>query len=120
VRIIIADDQKHTRSGLRALLSASLKAPSIWEAKNGLEAEHLAAELSPDVILMDLRMPELDGLEATRRIKSRNQAIGIIILSLDGSRGADALAAGADAFVGKGENPDRLLAAIAALPRQGA
>ena len=120
MRIIIADDQKHARSGLRALLAASLPAPSIWEARNGLEAERLAAEVSPDVILMDLNMPQLDGLEATRRIKGRNPAIGIIVLSLDGSKGQEAIAAGADGFVAKGENTDKLLAAIARLPRPGA
>jgi two-component system, NarL family, nitrate/nitrite response regulator NarL len=120
LRIIIADDQKHARNGLRALLLASLQAPAIWEAKNGLEAERLAEEVSPDVILMDLNMPQLNGLEATRRIKSRTPAVRIIVLSLDGSKGLAALAAGADNFFSKGENPDRLLAVIAPLPRQDA
>ncbi len=115
MRIIIADDQKHARSGLRALLSASLPSPMIWEAANGIEAERLAAEVAPDVILMDVRMPGLDGLAATRRIKSRHPRVKIIVISLDASSGAEAIAAGADGFIAKGEDPDRLLGTLASL-----
>ncbi len=115
VRIIIADDQKHARSGLRALLSASLAAPEIWEASTGREAERLAEEVNPHLILMDLRMPVMDGLAATRLIKSRQPRIRIIVLSLQESGEGDAIAAGADAFVSKGESPDRLLSAVSAL-----
>jgi DNA-binding NarL/FixJ family response regulator len=115
VRILIADDQKHSRSGLKALLSASLPHPEIWEAANGLEAERIAQEVLPDLILMDVRMPELDGIAATRRIKSRLPAIKIVVLSLHTASARDALAAGADAFVSKGESPESLLGAVASL-----
>ena len=118
LKIIIADDQKHTRSGLRAVLSASLDAPEIWEAATGLEAECLAGEVHPDLILMDIRMPGLDGLSATRRIKSRHPEIRIIVLSLHASCAREALAAGADEFVSKGENPQHLLDAVTRLAVQ--
>lgn len=120
VRIIIADDQKHTRNGLKAVLSACLKGPEIWEATTGLEAERLADEVHPHLILMDIRMPGLDGLSATRRIKSRHPEIKILVLSLRHEGSQEAKAAGADAFVSKGESPERLLAAVAELanPRQ--
>jgi DNA-binding NarL/FixJ family response regulator len=115
VRIIIADDQKHARSGLKALLSASLPGAQIWEAATGLEAERLAAEVSPQLILMDVRMPELDGLSATRSIKSRQPEVKILVLSLHEDCAQEAMAAGADAFVSKGESPEELLAAVTAL-----
>jgi DNA-binding NarL/FixJ family response regulator len=114
VRIIIADDQKHARSGLKALLSASLPGSEIWEAATGLEAERLAEEVRPQLILMDIRMPELDGLSATRRIKSRQPEIKILVLSLHDC-GEEARTSGADAFVSKGESPEQLLAAVMAL-----
>jgi DNA-binding NarL/FixJ family response regulator len=115
VRIIIADDQKHARSGLKALLSASLPGAEIWEAATGLEADLLAEEVRPHLILMDIRMPELDGLSATRRIKSRQPEIKILVLSLHDSSSEEAMTAGADAFVSKGESPEHLLGAVTAL-----
>jgi DNA-binding NarL/FixJ family response regulator len=115
VRIIIADDQKHARSGLKALLSASLPGSQFWEAATGLEAERLAAEVRPQLILMDIRMPELDGLSATRRIKSRQPEIKILVLSLHEGCAEEAMNAGADAFVSKGESPEQLLGAVTAL-----
>ena len=115
MRIIIADDQKHTRNGLKAVLSASLPGPQIWEALTGLDAERLAEEIRPHLIVMDIRMPEADGLSATRQIKARHPEIRIVVLSLHTDREQDALAAGADAFVSKGESPRRLLQTIAAL-----
>ena len=115
MRIIIADDQKHARSGLRALLRASLAAPEIWEASNGTEAARLADEVRPDLVLMDMRMPELDGLGATRLIKERHPGVPVIVLSMQTTGGSDALAAGADAFVSKGDGADRLLGLVMAL-----
>jgi two-component system response regulator AlgR len=109
VKIIIADDQKHARSGLRALLSVSLPAPEIWEARTGREAASLADEVQPDLVLMDVRMPDMDGLHATRLIKEGHPGMRIIVLSLHAAASADAFAAGADAFVGKGEGTERLL-----------
>ncbi|HVO37495.1 MAG TPA: response regulator transcription factor [Spirochaetia bacterium] len=118
MRIIIADDQKHTRAGLRAILSASLPDPEIWEAATGLEAERLAEEVHPHLILMDIRMPELDGLSATQHIKSRHPEIKILVLSLHARCELAARAAGADAFVCKGEDPAHLLDAVTRLAVQ--
>jgi DNA-binding NarL/FixJ family response regulator len=113
LKILIADDQKHARSGLQALLRASMANPEIWEATNGREAQELAAEHRPDLVLMDIRMPEVDGLAATRWIKARVPMVKILVLSLQESSSAEARAAGADGFVSKCETPGTLLAHIA-------
>jgi DNA-binding NarL/FixJ family response regulator len=113
VRIIIADDQRHARSGLRALLRAALPSPEIWEAVNGTEAVRLAGEIVPDAVLLDVRMPGMDGLEAARCIRQALPRTRIIVLSLNERYADAALAAGADAFVGKGEDPGRLIGLLA-------
>ncbi len=113
LKILIADDQKHARSGLRALLRASMANPEIWEATSGREAQELAVEHRPDLVLMDIRMPEVDGLAATRWIKARAPLVKILVLSLQESASAEARAAGADGFVSKCETPETLLARIA-------
>ncbi len=115
MRIVIADDQKRTRQSLRALLSTSLPESGIWEAANGAEALRLAEELQPHLVVMDVQMPELDGLDATRRIKARWPEIKILVLSMYRDRQEEALAAGADLFVSKGESPERLLSALSSL-----
>ncbi len=117
MRIVIADDQKHTRSGLRALLSACLPHARFWEAVTGLEADRLAAEVRPHLILMDIRMPDLDGLSATQRIKARQPGVKVLVLTLLADSAEEAAAAGADAFVSKGESPERLLGAVTELAR---
>jgi NarL family two-component system response regulator YdfI len=81
IRVLIADDHQVVREGLRAILEASGDLDLIGEAANGEEAVHLAGQLDPDVVLMDLRMPELDGIEAIRRIKARQPEIEIVILT---------------------------------------
>ena len=68
IRILIADDQALVRTGFKMILDAEADLEVVGEAENGREAVELAAELAPDVILMDIRMPELDGLEATRQV----------------------------------------------------
>jgi DNA-binding NarL/FixJ family response regulator len=113
LKILIADDQKHARSALRALLRASMANPEIREATNGREAQELAVEHRPDLVLMDIRMPEVDGLAATRWIKARVPLVKILVLSLQESSSAEALAAGADGFVSKCGTPEALLAHIA-------
>jgi DNA-binding NarL/FixJ family response regulator len=115
LRILIADDQKHARNGLKALLCASMPQPEIWEAANGLEAERLAEEVRPDLVLMDVRMPELDGLSATRWIKSHFPQVKVLVLSLHEGSAQEAKEAGADGFVSKCESPQNLLGAVAAL-----
>jgi len=115
LRILIADDQKRTRQSLKALLSTSLPGTEIWEAANGTEALRLAEDIPPQLVVMDIRMPEIDGLEATRGIKSRWPGIKVLVLSMYQGRREEARAAGADLFVSKGETPERLLCALSSL-----
>jgi DNA-binding NarL/FixJ family response regulator len=115
VRILIADDQKRTRQSLKALLSTSLPHMEIWEAANGAEALRLVEDIHPQLVVMDIRMPEVDGLTATRGIKSRWPEIKVLVLSLYQGQQEEARAAGADLFVGKGESAERLLRAPSSL-----
>jgi len=120
VRILIVDDQPRARRSLRALLSTWPRAAAIGEAGNGREALQLTAELRPDLVLMDVRMPEMDGLEATRQIKAEWPQVKVILLSIYTEHRDAALAAGADAFVGKGEASEQLLPLLAAVLWPGA
>ena len=111
-RVLIADDQRPARKGLRALLSLSPKVEVIGEAVDGQDALNRVAEQQPDVVLMDLRMPVMDGLEATRRIKSQTPEVRVVLLTLHAWCEAEALAAGADAFVVKSGSPEALWTAV--------
>ena len=115
LRFLIADDQARTRQSLRALLLASFQTGEIIEAENGLEALQSVQDRCPDLIIMDARMDNVDGIEATRRIKTGYPAIKVLVLSLYPQYQAAALAAGADVFLLKDENPDRLLTVIKSL-----
>jgi DNA-binding NarL/FixJ family response regulator len=115
VKVLIADDQKHARSGLRALLRATLPEADVREAADGLEAEKAAEEFQPDLVLVDFHMPREDGIAATRWIRARLPTARILVLSVEPAVGPAALAAGADAFASKCEGPDRLLAQLARL-----
>ena len=110
-RVLIADDNARSRSGLRALLSTRAEVEVIGEAVNGQEAVRLMEECRPDVVLMDAQMPVMNGVEATRLIKERWPGCRVVVLTMYPSYRADALAAGADAFVSKADPPERLLAA---------
>jgi len=112
IRVLIADDQRPTRLGLKALLALSPQVEIVGEAGDGQESVELVAERHPDVVLMDVQMPMMDGLEATRRIKSRWPGIKIIALTMHAQYRAEALAAGADAFLLKGCHSDALQEAI--------
>jgi DNA-binding NarL/FixJ family response regulator len=114
IRVLVADDQSMVRAGFRMLLSREEDIEVAAEASNGLEAVHKAALVHPTVVLMDIRMPALDGLEATRRILAADDAVRILILTtfdLD-EYIYDALRAGASGFVLKDDPPEQLIAAI--------
>lgn len=112
LRILIADDRPTTRRGLRALLTILPQVEIVAEAANGQESVDMVAEYAPDVVLMDMQMPVMDGVEATRRIKEQWPAVRVIVLTLHPRYRSQALAAGADAFLLKEGNPDALLSAI--------
>jgi DNA-binding NarL/FixJ family response regulator len=114
IRILVADDQSMVRAGFRMLLSGEEDIEVVAEARNGLEAVEKAARFDPTVVLMDIRMPELDGLEATRRILAADEAARVLILTtfdLD-EYVYEALRAGASGFVLKDDPPEQLLGAI--------
>ena len=109
LRLLIVDDQRRARQSLRALLAARFPSIETQEAENGSEAVRRAREWRPDIVLMDARMPVLDGIEATREIKRQTPQIKVIVLSLFAEYHATALEAHADAFINKGDPPERLL-----------
>ncbi len=114
IRVLVADDQSMVRAGFRMLLSHEQDIEVVAEANNGLEAVEKAARFRPTVVLMDIRMPELDGLEATRRIIAADDAARILILTtfdLD-EYVYEALRAGASGFVLKDDPPEQLIAAV--------
>jgi DNA-binding NarL/FixJ family response regulator len=114
IRVLVADDQSLVRAGFRMLFSAEEDIEVVAEAGNGLEAIDKASRYDPDVVLMDIRMPELDGLAATRQILAADEKARILILTtfdLD-EYVYEALRVGASGFVLKDEPPEQLLAAI--------
>jgi DNA-binding NarL/FixJ family response regulator len=114
IRVLVVDDQAMVRAGFRLLLADEPDIDVVAEAGNGLEAVAEAARCHPDVILMDIRMPELDGLEATRRILAAEPSSRILILTtfdLD-EYVYRALEAGASGFVLKDDPPEQLIAAV--------
>jgi DNA-binding NarL/FixJ family response regulator len=114
IRVLVVDDQSMVRAGFRMLLSGEQDIEVVAEASNGLEAVEKAARFRPTVVLMDIRMPELDGLAATRRIIATDDAARILILTtfdLD-EYVYEALRAGASGFVLKDDPPEQLLAAV--------
>jgi DNA-binding NarL/FixJ family response regulator len=116
VRVLIVDDAPQVRRDLHMLLELSGQIEVVAEGGNGLEAIRLAAELSPEVVVMDLEMPGMDGYEATSLIKSRQLARRVIILSVHADPGniERARAAGADGFVTKGDRYETLVNVILA------
>jgi DNA-binding NarL/FixJ family response regulator len=114
IRVLVADDQAMVRAGFRMLLAGEQDIDVVAEASNGREAVDRAARFHPDVVLMDIRMPGLDGLEATRRILAAGSAARILILTtfdLD-EYIYQALRDGASGFVLKDDPPEQLIAAI--------
>ena len=119
IRVLVADDQSMVRAGFRMLLADEEGIEVVAEASNGLEAVEKAARYHPTIVLMDIRMPELDGLEATRRILAADAGARILVLTtfdLD-EYIYEALRAGASGFVLKDDPPEQLIEAIRTVAR---
>ena len=119
IRVLIADDHYIVRQGLATLLVPRNGMQVVGEAATGAEAVDMALTLQPDVILMDMIMPELDGAAAIMRIKAQNPAARILVLTSFGEREkvAAALQAGAAGYLLKDSSPDDLFAAIRSVHR---
>jgi DNA-binding NarL/FixJ family response regulator len=122
IRVLIVDDQTITRSGIRSLLAAQEDIEIVGEAQNGEEAFELASSTQPDVILMDLRMPGVNGIEATRRIHRTFPHIGILVLTVfeDDTSVFPAIRAGARGYLLKNAEQEELLRAIGTVANGGA
>jgi DNA-binding NarL/FixJ family response regulator len=114
ISVLIADDLEHVRQGLRTILELAGGLTVIGEACTGLEAIQQVQHLQPDVVLMDLAMPHVDGLEATEQIKAQRPETGVVMISIHDSVEAKAQAArvGADAFLAKGTETEILVRTI--------
>jgi DNA-binding NarL/FixJ family response regulator len=116
IRVLIADDQSLVRAGFRLVLENHPDIEVVGEASNGEEAVHSAGRLAPDVVLMDIRMPELDGIGATREITSRHDARVLVLTTYDLDEYVyDALQAGASGFLLKDTPPEQLADGIRAV-----
>jgi len=114
IRILIADDQAVVRAGLRMILEAQDDLEVVGEAGEGEQAIALARTLAPDLVLMDIRMPVVDGIEATRRITAAALPVRVLVLTTYGldEYVYDALRAGAGGFLLKTDPPERLVEAV--------
>lgn len=114
IRVLIADDHTIVRSGVRLLLEAEADMEVVGEALDGREALDLAESLQPDVVLMDITMPEMDGLEATREIKTRFPQINVLVLTMHRSDEYffEMLKAGASGYILKGAKTSELINAV--------
>ena len=119
IKIFIVDDHEVVRDGLSVMLARQDDFVVMGEAHNGLEAVENAQELEPDVILMDLRMPELDGVEAMRRIRDRDPDVKFIVLTTYDTDEYifDAIEAGAKGYLMKDASREELFKACAASTR---
>jgi DNA-binding NarL/FixJ family response regulator len=115
-RVLIADDHELLRTGIRAMLASGPDLEVVWEAKDGAEALALCRELRPELVLMDLSMPNMDGLEATRAIKGVWPKISVLILTAhaDQEMLLEAIRAGAAGYVLKGVGPAELVGVVRA------
>ena len=114
IRVLLADDQALVRAGLRLILDAESDIEVVAEAADGEQAVERAAETNPDLVLMDIRMPILDGIEATRRLRTKGNGVRVLILTtfdLD-EYVVDAFRAGASGFLLKTAPPQQLVAAV--------
>jgi DNA-binding NarL/FixJ family response regulator len=109
--ILIVDDHPVTRDGLRSALAMSDEVVVLGEASTGEEAVEQVVKLEPDVVFMDVRMPGMDGIEATRRIREASPETKVILITIDESRGAisEAIQAGVSGYLLKDASPDALI-----------
>ncbi len=121
IRVLVVDDHKVVRSGLEQLLATTDDIELVGTASNGFEAIAAVELLHPDVVLMDLSMPELDGIDATRRISAEHPASRVLVLTSfsDQSRILEALTAGADGYLLKHAEPDDIADGIRAVHAGG-
>jgi two-component system response regulator NreC len=114
ISVLIADDHTIVRSGVRLLLEAETDIRVVGEALNGREALELAESLQPDVVLMDISMPEMDGLEATKQLKTRFPHINVLVLTMHRSDDYffEMLKAGASGYILKGAKTSELIDAV--------
>src|SRR5262245_39437598 len=120
-RVLIAEDHKMMREGLRSLLEEKLGYECIAEASDGYEAVKRAKEFHPDIVIMDIMLPNLNGIEATRQIKSEQSDIEVVVLSMHATRNyvLQVLQAGASAYLLKDSAVEDLAAALAAVSKGG-
>lgn len=120
-RVLVVDDQDVMRAGLRAILDGASGIIVVGESANGADAVSQAVALRPDVVLMDLRMPGIDGVEATRRLRSDprlSETRVLVLTTFDGDAElVAALRAGASGFLGKSAGPDELVDAVLTVAR---
>lgn len=114
-RILVVDDKPRARQSLSVLLSTWPQIGEVREAANGLEAVAMVEEFRPDLVLMDALMPEMDGLEATRQIKTRWPETRVVMLSMYSDYSDAAILAGAESFASKSDLVVQLRAILAAL-----
>jgi DNA-binding NarL/FixJ family response regulator len=117
IRVLIADDHAVVREGLRAVLGSEPDMEVVGEAATGKEVVERAAELRPDVILMDIQMPGINGIEATRRILDASPHVGVVVLTMfeDDDSVFSAMRAGARGYVLKGAPPSEILKVLRAV-----
>jgi DNA-binding NarL/FixJ family response regulator len=121
IRLAVVDDHVIVRNGLEQLLATTDDIELVGMAANGLEAIDLVAKLKPDVVLMDLSMPEMDGIEATKRIVAEYPDVRVLVLTSfsDQSRIMEALRAGAEGYLLKHSEPDEIANAVRAVYEGG-
>ncbi len=122
LRVLVVDDHPLFREGVRAVLAAEPSMEVAGEAASGSEAVTAAAELQPDVVVMDLQMPGLDGIEATRRVTSESPSVGVVVLTMSEDDGTvfSAVRAGARGYLLKGADQEEVVRAITTVANGGA